>query len=205
MAFHSASLSTSENLGADRNSEEIIGINDWEILDVDPVYFGQIIGRCGKTVKHLQSTLQLEIRIKKDTKTLKVRGSEDGKRKFKDWLEKLKGENESWERWDVDPIYFSQIIGRGGKNIKVLQRTFKLQIRIKKDTLQVRGSEDGQIKFKGWLERLPNTTWDVVEFVESKHVGLIIGKNGANKFDDLKVYMGRKWCPDAESRSFLAV
>ena len=58
--------------------------------DVDPEYFGQIIGNDGKNVDDLQSTYQIEISISDDNKTLQVRGSEDGKQEFNDWLEKLK-------------------------------------------------------------------------------------------------------------------
>ena len=163
----------------------------WETWNVDPVYFKHIIGKGGQNIKNLQSTLQLEIRLNwRDNKSLQVRGSEDGKHKFKDWLEKLKRANENWETWDIDPVYFSHIIGKGGQNIKDLQSTLQLEIRINNDTntLQVRGSEDGQIKFKEWLERLTSLTWDVVEFVESKYIGLIIGKNGANLKKIEKMY-----------------
>ena len=162
----------------------------WETWDVDPGYFSQIIGKGGDNIKNLQSTLPLEIRINNDSKTLQVRGSEEGQLKFKDWLEKLKGTNETWETWNVDPVYFSQIIGRGGDNIKYLQSTLQLEICINNDTktMQVRGSEDGQIKFKEWLERLTSAIWDVVEFVERKDIGLIVGKNGANLKKIEKIY-----------------
>ena len=162
----------------------------WETWNVDPGYFSQIIGQGGKNIKDLQSTLPLEIHVDNDTKTLQVRGSADGKHKFKDWLKKLKRTNETWETWNVDPVYFSQIIGQGGKNIKDLQSTLRLEIHVDNDTktLQVRGSEDGKLKFKKWLERLTSLTWDVVEFVESKHIGLIIGRNGAILKNIKKMY-----------------
>ena len=194
MSSYFAPLSPFGRLGAGKDLDEIIGINVWERWNVDPVYFKHIIGKGGDNIKDLQRTLQLDICINNEHQTLHVRGSEDGKLKFKDWLEKLKRTNETWETCDVDPLYFSQIIGIGGDNIKDLRSTLQLEIRINYDTktLKVRGSEDGQVKFKEWLERLTSATWDVVEFVESKHIGLIFGKNGANlkkleKMFDVKV------------------
>ena len=162
--------------------QKLKGTNETlETWDVDPVYFSQIIGKGGDNIKDLQSTLQLEISINNEHQTLHVRGSEDGKHKFKDWLEKLKGTNETWETWDIDPVYFSQIIGRGGDNIKDLQSTLQLEICINNEhqTLHVRGSEDGKHKFKDWLEKLKGTnetleTWDV----DPVYFSQIIGKGG---------------------------
>ena len=156
----------------------------WETWDVDPVYFSQIIGKGGDNIKDLRSTLHLGIHINNNNEnhTLHVRGSEDGKHKFKDWLETLKGETGTWETWYVDPVYFGQIIGKGGGNIKYFQSTLQLGIHINNEnhTLHVKGSEDGKHKFKDWLETLTILTWDVIDFVENKYIGPIVGKNWTN-------------------------
>ena len=75
-----------------------------------------------------------------------------------------------------------KLLAGGGDNIKDLQSTLQLEICVNNEhqTLHVRGSEDGKHKFKDWLERLTSATWDVIEFVEKKNIGPIVGKNGTN-------------------------
>ena len=168
--------------------------NVWETWNVDPKYFKFIIGKGGSNIKQLQAEYQLEIFIKRTDQILKVRGSAEGKQKFRTWLDNLMRQLDDVcdeKIFDVHPQYLKHIIGKNGKNLQKLQNDFQIKIIVNNSdrTLIVKGSEEGILKFSDWLENLkqlnegwletqdePTGTWDPVEFVESKYIGRICGE-----------------------------
>ena len=135
---------------------------------LDPKYFGAVIGKRDSHLKELDS--RFELKLKRDTIKNKIvmKGSEAAKIKAEEWIREFVSENEqssaesanqlivrkrntslNWENVDfIGSEFFGEIIGKGGSNIKQLERKYGLSIRIDKENNKVviKGADEAKKK-----------------------------------------------------------
>lgn len=105
-----------------------------------------------------------------------------------------------WEAVDfLDPKYFGELIGKNGVHIKKLEETFGLQMRKdeRKNKIVMKGDEKSKNEAIIWFQDFVATkefeegkpdvrkrfnqddsSWEAVDFLDSKYFGKIIGKGG---------------------------
>ena len=160
--------------GGVKKSVAQAAVNDfsWESVEfLDSKYFSEIIGKCGNHIKDLQSRFGLQMRKDEKINKIVIKGDEEAKCQVKEWLMNFVSKKEQasvrkrsmpannvdlgWHSIDfISSQYFGSVIGKGGANIKKIEKEYDVSLRVDKDInkIVVNGSDKARYEVEQYFK-----------------------------------------------------